>query len=90
MFIDIAMEIGPDYEKFGTLLLEDTNGNKVKIIRMSKRDDPVDIIDEILQQWLQGKGRRPVTWRTLMKCLRDIDLNVLADKIDYSLSKQEL
>ena len=90
MFIDIAMEIGPDYEKFGTLLLEDMNGNKVKIIRMSKRDDPVDITDEILQQWLQGKGRMPVTWRTLMKCLRDIDLNVLADKIDHSLSKQEL
>ena len=90
VFIDIAIEIGPDYEKFGTLLLEDKNGVKVKSIKMSKRDDPVDITVEILQQWLQGKGRMPITWQTLVKCLRDIDLNVLADKIDHSLSKQEL
>lgn len=85
-FIDIAEEIGPDYEKFGTLLLEDKNGNKVKIIRMSERDDPLRITVEILRQWLREKGRMPVTWQTFVKCLRDINLNVLADKMDCSLS----
>ena len=86
-FIDIAEEIGPDYEKFGTLLLEDKNGNKVKIIRMSEHDDPLRITVEILRQWLQEKGRMPVTWQTLVKCLQDINLNVLADKMDRSLSE---
>ena len=69
--VDLAIEIGTDYEKFGTLLLEDEKGNKVKNIKVSEHGDPVDITVEILKQWLQGKGKEPVTWRTfnLVKCL---------------------
>ena len=79
--MDLAEEIGADYEKFGTLLLEDKKGNKVKNIKVSKRGDPVEITVEItveiLKQWLQRKGRKPVAWQTLVKCLRDTDLNAL-------------
>ena len=85
--MDLAIEIGPEYEKFGTLLLEDEMGNKVNSIAKSKHYIPVDITVEILKQWLQGKGRKPVTWQTLVKCLRDTDLNVLADNIEISLSE---
>ena len=85
--IDIAQEIGTDFEKFGTLLLEDKTGNKVKNIKVSERDDPLLITVEILRQWLQGKGKEPVTWRTLVTCLRATDLNVLAENIDHSLSE---
>ena len=67
--MDLAIEIGTDYEKFGTLLLEDEKGNKVKNIKVSEHGDPVDITVEILKQWLQGKGKEPVTWQTLVKCL---------------------
>ena len=87
--IDIAAEIGPDYEKFGTLLLEDKKGNKVKNIKVSEHGDPINITVEILKQWLQGKGRKPVTWQTLVKCLRDTDLNVLADNMQSSLSEHD-
>ena len=85
--IDIAQEIGTDYEKFGTLLLEDKTGKKVKNIKVSERDDPLLITVEILCQWLHGKGKEPVTWRTLVTCLRATDLNVLAENIDHSLSE---
>ena len=81
------MEIGTNYEKFGTLLLEDKKGNKVKNIKVSEHGDPVDITVEILKQWLQGKGRKPVTWQTLIKCLRDTNLNVLVANIESSLSE---
>ena len=81
------MEVGPDYEKFGTLLLEDNKGNKVDSIAKSKHYIPVNITVEILKQWLQGKGRKPVTWQTLVKCLRDTNLNALADDIESPLSK---
>ena len=87
--IDIAAEIGPEYERFGTLLLEDKKGNKVKNIKVSERGDPVDITVEILKHWLNGKGRKPVTWQTLVKCLRDTDLNILADNIESSLSEHD-
>ena len=85
--IDIAAEIGTKYDKFGTLLLEDKIGNKVDSIAKSKHYITVDITVEILKQWLQGKGRRPVTWQTLVKCLRDTDLNTLAGNMKNSLSE---
>ena len=85
--MDLAIEIGPEYEKFGTLLLEDEMGNKVNSIVKSKHYIPVDITVEILKQWLQGKGRKPVTWQTLVKCLRDMKMHVLADNIENSLSE---
>ena len=87
--IDCPEEIGSDYEKFGTLLLEDKTENKLKNIRVSERDDPLLITVEILCQWLQGKGKEPVTWRILVECLRATGLTVLADRIDDSLSKQD-
>ena len=85
--MDLAEEIGADYEKFGTLLLDDKKGNKVKNIEVFERGDPVEIAVEILKKWLQGKGRKPVTWQTLVKCLRDVRMNVLADNIQSSLSE---
>ena len=87
--IDIAAEIGPDYEKLGTLLLEDKKGNKVDSIEKSKHYIPVDITVEILKQWLQGKGRKPVMWQTLVKCLRDTNLNAVADDIESSLLEHD-
>ena len=85
--IDIAEKIGTDYEQFGTLLLKDEDGSKVNNIEVSKRGHPVDITVEILEQWRLGRGRSPVTWPTLVECLRDIKLTVLADKIEKSLSE---
>ena len=87
--MDLAEEIGADYVKFGTLLLEDKTGNKVKNIKVSERGDPVEITVEILKQWLQGKGRKPVASQTLVKCLQDTDLNALADNMESLLSEQK-
>ena len=85
--IDIPEQIGADYGKFGTFLLEDKSGNKVKNIKVSEHGDPLLITVEILHQWLQGKGKKPVTWQTLVTCLQDTGLYVLAKNIDDSLSE---
>ena len=85
--IDIAQEIGANYEKFGILLLEDKKGSIVDSIAISKQQSPIDITVEILRQWLQGKGKKPVTWQTLVTCLQDTGLYVLAKNIDDSLSE---
>ena len=85
-FIDIAEKIATDYKLFGTQLLKDSEGSKVRIIEM-KHQDPVDITVEILEQWLQGRGRMPITWQTFVQCLRDTKLNVLANNIESSLSE---
>ena len=37
---------------------------------------------EVLQQWITGRGKQPVTWMTLTEVLRDIELPVLAGEIE--------
>ena len=85
-FIDIAEKIATDYKRFGTQLFKDSDGSKVRIIEM-KHQDPVDITVEILEQWLQGRGRMPITWQTFVQCLRDTDLNGLASNMESLLSE---
>ena len=57
------------------------SGTTVNNIEKAKGPDPVNIANEIFSHWLAGKGRIPVTWITLVECLRDVHLNVLASMI---------
>ena len=41
-----------------------------------------EINKEILEQWITGRGKHPVTWKTLTEVLHDIDLNTLAREIE--------
>ena len=54
-------------------------------IEREKKDNAKEINQAILEKWIGGKGRQPVTWDTLVKSLRDIDLTVLADEIEIVL-----
>jgi len=69
--------------------LDDKRASKVAAIAETKHGDSVAITVEILRQWLLGKGRMPVTWLTLVQCLRDTGLNVLADDIKGALSQED-
>ena len=88
-YINIAEEIANAYNNFGILILDDKRASKVAAIAETKHGDSVAITVEILRQWLLGKGRMPVTWLTLIKCLRDTGLNVLADDIKGALSQED-
>ena len=39
------------------------------------------INQEILEQWITGKGEEPVTWATLVEVLQDVELTELASDI---------
>lgn len=67
---------------FGILLLEDDNGSKIRDITSKHRDDGKKIVIEILQEWLVGKGKQPVTWQTLMEVLKDSEFPELAKDIE--------
>ena len=41
-----------------------------------------EINKEILEQWITGRGKHPVTWKTLTEVLRDIALTTLAEEIE--------
>ena len=80
--INIPREISTQYFQFGVLLLEDKTGAQLQNISHKHREDPEQINMDILQQWIDGKGKTPVTWQTLIQVLRDVKLITLADDIE--------
>ena len=70
---------------FGTLLLEDNTGAVVSGIERAKMHAAAEINEAILQKWIGGKGLEPFTWDTLVQCLRDTELNTLANEIEEVL-----
>ena len=67
--------------KLGSLLLEDNDGNKMKTITEQSRMNVHTTNREICIQWLWGKGKKPVTWRTFVNVLKEVGLITLADDI---------
>ena len=80
--INVAQEISTKYPQFGILLLEDTNGTRVRNMEYKHRGDPEQINTEILQEWVSGRGRLPVSWATLTEVLRDVELSEVASDIE--------
>ena len=80
--INIPVEIATKYVQFGTFLLDDRNGSRVKSMAHKHCNDAKEINKEILQEWLSGRGKQPVTWATLVEVLRDIELTTLASDIE--------
>ena len=84
--INISELIGTNYKIFGMFLLRDDSGTIISGIERAKMYDAEEINKAILEKWIGGKGQRPFTWGTLVKCLRGAELNVLADDIEEVLS----
>ena len=80
--INIPQEIGIMYHDFGLFLLEDHSGARIRAIAHKHKDDAEQINAEVLEEWIAGKGKHPVTWKTLTQVLREIELNTLARQIE--------
>ena len=76
------MEVGTKYVSFGAFLLNDSTGARVNIMAHKYLNDAELINIEILQQWLNERGKQPVTWAALVEVLRDIELSALAGDIE--------
>ena len=64
------------------LLLEDHNGARIRHLAHKHKDDSNEINIEIIKEWVAGKGKHPVTWKTLTEVLRDIELSTLTEEIE--------
>ena len=76
-------------QRFGTLLLEDETGDKVLAIEQDEKKTE-RMCREICRQWLEGKGKQPVTWSTLINVLDQIKLRELATDIQSYISHEIL
>ena len=83
--LQIPTKIGASYSSFGVLLLNDETGNIVHGIEKEKGRNPEEINQEILQRWLGGEGKQPVTWEILIQVLNDSRLSQLAADIQSVL-----
>ena len=74
-----------DYMTFGMCLLQDENGDEVEgIKRDHKQDGPESVTHAILRKWLKRKSLTH-TYHRLIECLRDSDLDELADDITTAI-----
>ena len=80
--IKLPQEIGTKYKPFGTLLLEDRTGERVNAISLRHMNNAEKVNVTILEEWIAGRGKYPVTWKTLTEILKDLELNVLAGEIE--------
>ena len=79
--INIPQQIGINFKKFGIILLEDESGAKIDSFAREYRDNSEQINMKVLQEWIAGQGKQPVSWDTLIEVLEDIGLGVLASDI---------
>lgn len=87
--VNILTEIALKFSQLGTFLLDDRSGSRVKIMVRKHLYDAEQINTEIIQEWLTGRGRHPVTWATLVEVLRDIELSTLAGEIEAVKCSQD-
>ncbi|KAL5505335.1 hypothetical protein EMCRGX_G006750 [Ephydatia muelleri] len=80
--INVIQRIGVNYSTFGIFLLNDDNGTLVDALKSEHLLNAENITTAILQRWLEGKGKTPVSWATLIGALRQATLNTLADQIE--------
>ena len=84
--VRVVQQIGTHYSTLGPLLLDDVNGAVIPAITNQHHHNAVAINQEILTQWLQGQGKLPVTWSTLLDVLRDAGLSELTEMVQKSLN----
>ena len=84
--IRIIRRIGANYHSLGILLLKDNDGTITDAIITAHPHKPENITCDILSKWLQGQGRQPVTWATLMTVLHEIELSELAQDIASTMN----
>ena len=88
--VNIVEEIGTNYSTLGPLLLEDDSGAVTETIISKHQRDADKINWEILSRWLQGKGKCPVAWSTLIDVLKDIELSEVAVVIQEGFASTEI
>ena len=87
--LKVPERAGVNYSEFGTLLLNDATGCRVKNIEKSNKENPKLIVINILRDWLTREPT-PVTWENLIKTLRESGLNGLAEDIICKCQQQQV
>ena len=83
--INIAQEIGVQWEMVGTTLLDDRNGTIIPAIAQECGNNVERINTEILRRWQHGRGIPDRTWRGLLGVLH-VHCTALAEGVEEVLT----
>jgi serine/threonine protein kinase len=88
--IKIMEESAVKYSDIGTILLKDDHGVRVDTVTEASKGDPVKAIRMIYARWIREDV--DCSWLKLTQCLKDCDLNSLANRIEqhFGLSSPQL
>ena len=82
--LNILQQVGTDYKPMlGNILLKSQNGKRVQTIETTFGHNVDNVVYDIFQKWSSEDG--DCTWGKLVQCLRDSNLNPLANDIDSCL-----
>ena len=87
--ISLAVEIRK-HDDFSIQLLQDDKGNILGQIYEGFGPNPERILKEVLQRWLNGRGKPIKTWKTIIQVLKDVKMLTLAESLESELTKQPL
>lgn len=83
--INVMERIGIDYKEFGIQLRDDSTCSITDAIERECYRKAAEINMKIFSKWLNGRGKKPVTWATLIEVLRVIQHSELAREIEQNL-----
>lgn len=64
--------------------------SEVSTITRDSLNEAETACEKMLSKWLLGEHRTPVTWRTVMNCLRECEFRTLADDLEHILHPKEV
>ena len=82
--VDVIRAVAPFWERFALHLEMDKT-----MINIWKRDSTGQVEDttrKLFDHWLDGNGREPITWKTLIQALHETDLPVIASDVEKILT----
>ena len=80
--MEIIATVAAHWQDFGYLLDFDGTGRTIDRIAREHQLRPIDCCAAMLREWLEGRGRQPATWATLIDLLKDADINDLAQQLE--------
>ena len=57
--------------------------NDITRIKKDVHYQSIDACQTVFNEWLQGNGRKPTTWNTVIKALEEADLSELAGELKW-------
>jgi hypothetical protein len=83
----VVKRVAWKWERLATML--ELDGRKIDVIRRDFWGVGVEICCmQAIHHWVRGEGTVPVSWRTLLKCLEDIECGQVAEEIADQLESE--